>query len=206
MTSAAIGRRGQGKSTLGYSMALQVAGARRSIYDPRGMFKTSTAVPFLADEDQSNLETVVFPEFAAEDFSAFCSTLKSWIEDEDGRVRRVILIDEIRFVDLDDVTFDWLVRCSHRSNIQIILTAHRPTDVPPDIRAILDCWCVFHTTHKEDLDRLQAHAGDEFRRDVQTLGPFQFLAWDDSRAKVIPYRDPSAWYVDISRPATAAAR
>ena len=58
--------------------------------------------------------------------------------DEHPDRRLALLVDELRFVHTRAEPFQWILRRPMRAAAQVILTPHRPTDVPPDIRAIVD--------------------------------------------------------------------
>lgn len=200
-----IGRRGTGKTTLGYTLAC--GKGRRSIYDPRREFSTSPSYDFLLPDDADRPEMIVTPEHsAAGEFPAFCSVIKEWIDD-DPEIARSVLVDETRFVKrvlLETPSFDYILRCSDRQKVNVIFTAHRPSDLPVDVRAIADTWCVFQSTQEHDLEVLRERCGDDFAAKVQTLGEHQFMSWDDSRAVATAYLDPRVWYVPL-RPVVASS-
>lgn len=192
-----VGRREMGKTTLGYRLAC--GKGLRSIYDPRFEFTTTIPKEFLLLQDAARAETIVQPDQDARvEFGAFCDVVKMWVQEMTPDVPRSILVDEARMVDFSAPSFDWIVRCSRRALVNVIITAHRPADVPVDVRAIADRWCVFHTTQEHDLKVLAERCGTAFATKVQTLAPFQFLVWDDARARTIEYLDPSVWFLPIN--------
>lgn len=194
-----IGRRGTGKTTIAYRLAL--GKGLRTIYDPRGEFHTTPAHEFLILEDADREELIVTPEIdAALEFQPFCEVLKVWIREVTPGAPRSVLIDECRFVKhqlRECAAFDWLIRCSDRNAVNVILTAHRPSDIPVDVRAIADKWIVFQTTQEHDLKVLEERCGGVFAEKVQTLNDHQFLSWDDARGVLTEYRDPRTWFVPL---------
>ena len=204
MLGIIAGRREQGKTTLAYNLACRFG--RRAIYDPRGEFATSPAHDFLLPEDADKPEVIVQPELdAAIEFSPFCDVVKLWLTDVAPDTRRAIIVDEARFVDFGALSFDYIIRCVRRDHALVIITAHRPSDVPVDVRAIADFWCVFQTTQEHDQKVLTERCGSEFAEKVKRLGAFQFLHWDDARGVMTEYRDPRSWYVPIRPAHTATA-
>lgn len=206
MIYAIAGRRENGKTTLAEHIARQLG--LRSYWDPRREFHSVPAVEFLLpQQDQQNPIVIVQPDVdPREEFVDFCETLRGWIRAEQDAglvVQRSIVIDEVRDADLTCHPFSWLSRCVRRDQVNIILTAHRPTNIPPDVRAIVDVWCFFQTTLDHDLDVVEEKGGPGLAELVKKLEPREFVWWDDARAIATPCKNPRAWFVPL-RPATPA--
>lgn len=197
-----VGRRETGKTTLAYDIACRHG--LRALYDPRGEFHTSERHDFLLLEDATREETIVMPSVdARSEFAHFCWTVRQWIETTTPDLPRSIVFDECRFYKREletDPNFNWLIRCTRRDQVNIILTSHRPGDVVPDVRAIVDVWCVFRTVQEHDLKVFEDRCGEAFANDVRSLTGRQFMKWDDSSGEAIPYPNQEVWYRSL-RPA-----
>lgn len=207
MIDLVIGRREQGKTTLAVYMAAKVPS--RMVFDPRGMIRRPGAVVVhTADElggamdalrDDEVAEVVYTP---VEDdlqaaFGAYSDELRLWIVERPHK-KLVALVDEISFVSLDVPAFQWALRCSPRDRIHIILTCHRPADVPVSVRTITDMWVLFPARQEHDLEVIRRRCSPEVAERVTKLQARQFVVWDDATASSRVYDDPSAWYLPLS--------
>jgi hypothetical protein len=197
-----IGRRELGKTTLAVSIARHYD--TRIIFDPRHMINTTSDVlneggisGVLYSMLDTRSEIIVQPHFDKQAaFSAMCSEIYDWLQDNPGE-RVCILVDEIRFVLLDDPFFDFLIRCTPRKDVAIILTAHGIVDVPTDLRRIADIWCIFQITLSNDLEKIEEKAGAEVAADVASLQPYEFVVWDDSVGRSRKNLDKASWFVPL---------
>lgn len=214
-----VGRRELGKTTL--ALFLTREQRPRVIIDPRHLV--------IADADQPRLESapavrrwfdqlrepaterrslacIVTPSEGMESVFRFTmGECRAWVQQEQPLA---LVIDESTFVDLSIEPFEWLIRCSPRHSTVIVLTQHRPFDIPPRIRSIVDKWCVFRTTEPNDLAVLRERCSKDFAEHAQRLEPRQFLVWDDT----VPdhnmrlYADPKQWHVPTRANAPHAPR
>lgn len=197
-----IGRRELGKTTLAMCVARHYD--TRVIFDPRHMINTTSDI--LSEENISGVlygmldtraEIIIQPKFDKQAaFTAMCSEVYDWLNDNPGE-KVCILVDEIRFVLLDDPFFDFLIRCTPRKDVAIVLTAHGVVDVPTDLRRIADIWCIFKITLANDLEKIEERAGPEVAEMVATLNPYEFVVWDDSIAKSRKNTDKASWFVQL---------
>jgi hypothetical protein len=200
-----LGRREQGKTTLALYLAQRSEAALQVIFDPRGLFPTDKRATtagvideqFGEAEKQLRSRIVVTPEYDLQvRFEQTCREVKTWVQNIMSNV--ALIIDEARMLDLQDGAFDWLARCASRSQLTIILTAHRPKDIPVDVRAIADVWCVFPTTQAHDFEVFEDQFNEPACNAIRRLKDRQFLAWDDTSASYKTYSDPALWYVPLA--------
>lgn len=207
MIYAILGRREMGKTTLAYAMAQKVA--HRVIFDPRGLIRRegSHRVQHSADLDsvydamiEDELAEVVYTPYEDDvqvAFSAFSSMVKTWVISAPNR-SLAVLVDEVSFVSLADPTFQWVLRCCGRKVVNVLLTAHRPVDVPTSVRAITDHWLLFQCRQEHDLAVIVERCSAEAAEHVIRLAPRQFAHWDDERAQLSVNSEPASWYVPIN--------
>lgn len=197
-----IGRKEQGKTTLGYHLAKKFP--TRVIFDPREHFFTSDVVLYTAAGLYEALdecaEIIVKPEeFYPENFAMVCDQLRAWVRDNRAE-EFSFLVDEAYDVKTPDEmppSLDWLMRKTKRAQARIIFTAHRPVDIATDIRALSDNWLIFQTTQEHDLRIIAERCGPEVAEAVTTLKPREFINWDDSIGSWSKISEPSAWYVSL---------
>lgn len=202
MIALCIGRKEQGKTTLGYHLALKFP--TRVIYDPREHFFTSDVT--ISDYKGLYEALDTFPEIIVkpeqdypENFSQVCEELRSWVRDN-REEEFSFLIDEsydVKTPDFMPPALDWLMRKTKRAKTRIIFTAHRPVDISTDIRALSDNWFIFQTTQEHDLRIIAERCGSEVAEIAQTLKPREFVNWDDSVGRWAKFSEPSAWYVSL---------
>ncbi|MGH9373373.1 MAG: hypothetical protein ACRD15_17775 [Vicinamibacterales bacterium] len=207
MIDLVIGRREQGKTTLAVYMASKVPA--RMIFDPRGMIRRPGAVIVHTAEDlRSAMDALAEGEIAEvvyapheddleEAFRAFSEELRLWII-ERPRQKLAALVDEISFVSLDVPAFEWACKCSLRDRIHIIMTCHRPADVPVPVRTIADTWMLFPCRQEHDLDTIKRRCSPAVADKVAKLHDRQFVVWDDTNASSRVYDDPSGWFLRLS--------
>lgn len=213
MILLSIGRRARGKTTLGCYVARRVS--KRMIFDPRAMIAPAgdmsahvtgltsfkLAVTYLerrpGEPDAIN-EVVYAPNDAdlTAAFGAFSDAAREWVERYPRRPL-AILVDEIAFVSLQAAAFQWVLRCSDPSQTHVILTCHRPIDVPVGVRAIADYWCLFAMRQEHDLRVIEERCSPAVSQRVRRLKGREFILWDESVGVSTEYLDAHAWYVPL---------
>lgn len=203
------GRMGTGKTTLAMNIAERVD--RRVIIDPKrrirrfGAMVASTAkgfhsaMPALADGD---VDEVVYSPTEANlksAFAAFASELRAWSLDHPD-LELAAVIDEASFFGDFSTNDDFMyaVKCSDHDRFHIILTCHRPVEIPTDVRAIMNRWCLFRTTLKNDLDIVRAQCAPEVFDQVQQLEGREFIEWNDDDGTYDIHRHAFIWHTDLA--------
>lgn len=212
MLDLAIGRRELGKTTLAVSLSRHFS--TRVIFDPRHMIHTTSDI--LTDNEISGVlyamlddraEVIIQPHFNKEEaFASMCAEIYAWLKDNPGE-SFCLLLDEIRFIQRPEENqhFDFIVRCTPRSQVTVIVTCHGIVDVSPDLRRVADYWILFRLTMEADLDRVRERCGDDVAEAVQKLEPFEYIVWDDAHATWKKHSDKERWYVSLSEsPAVSA--
>lgn len=201
-----IGRRERGKTTLAYSMSRKVR--KRIIIDARRMIRRidvevindindlKPALDDLVHDDVVN-EIVFQPTDDDLDFvfQAWTAAVKERILKSPG-TSFAIVVDEASFYPLDNARFQWLAKCTPRDQVHILITAHRPADIPTSIRAIADHWCVFATTQEHDLKVIESRMGPAVAA-VRRLRDRDYAHWDDARGVLSVCNRPQDWYVSM---------
>lgn len=201
-----VGRREVGKTTLAYYLVSKQM--TRIIFDPRGQFPTSARVEtseaviaaFDALYERGSGEIVISPEHDIQGlFELTSREVKRWIRD--GR-NVAYLVDEVSLIDpsprpgADE--FDWILRLCPRRQAIIVITGHRPTDLPTKVRAIMDFWLLFQMTLENDLEVVEKKCGRTIRDELVRLQPYQFIVWDDSKATASTNKNSAAWYLRLT--------
>lgn len=211
-----MGRRGSGKSTLFYFLACQCDGI--IAFDPRGIFPIPDNDNDTSIQRVTKLEgidkavnalgvngcvmVVIQPDAQVNDcFNRMCRAIVANIRQ--GRWTSEssisILIDEARFVKPEaSEEANWLMRFTDKSKVHMMFTVHRPVDLVPDIRAIVDKWYVFHSTHAADLNTIKELCGEAFALQVSRLKPREFMLWDDNEGIGKKFTDAKAWFVPLN--------
>jgi hypothetical protein len=205
MISLCIGRMRQGKSTLAYHLALLCP--TRVLFDPRNQFHTtSDVIPHGAElynmlDDRA--EIIVRPDLIVEDcFESATSETVEWIRNNPGE-KICFLADEARLIKMTTTAypaFDWMLRSAGEEDVNVIITAHRPIDVPVDTRAIAHFWYMFHTTQEHDLKIIEERCGPEVAEQVKTLRDRELIVWNDSIATWRKHSETKTWFHDLSKP------
>jgi len=210
-----LGRRKLGKTTLALSMARKCP--YRVMLDPRGLIHSgaprvsdvdgvASAFDAMSNDDEHDetrrvREVLVTPEHDVQLVFDYTSReVKQWSKDwHDPEHRLMYVVDEARFFDLlDSPAFEYVMRAAPPELIHIAITAHRPVDIPTDVRAISDHWMLFRCTQEHDLKVIEERCGWAVRQEVSQLNPHEFVHWDDAIGTYRVYRDPAAWYVPLS--------
>lgn len=202
-----IGRRGQGKTTLAIYMARR--SARRFILDPRGLVQQTPGDRLLSSSptliaqgvdrvvDDQVPELVITPTLNPQTaFDALVNELYEWLK-RDPKASFTLVIDELRFLpDLETAQFEWLLRCSQPDRVHIILTCHRPADIPVNVRAIADQWLIFRVTQEHDL-KVIAERSPRAAMAARHLEKREFVAWDDATGEYKVFKRPDQWFVPL---------
>lgn len=206
MLDLVIGRRELGKTTLAVSLSRHFS--TRVIFDPRHMINTTSDI--LTDGQiegvlyqmlDDRAEIIVQPHFNKEaTFAAMCAEIYAWLQDNPGEPF-CLLIDEARFVKTpeDNPHFDFIVRCTPRENVTVIMTCHGIVDISPDLRRVADFWILFRLTMEADLDRVRERCGDLIAEEVQKLEPYEYIVWNDAISTWKKHADKERWFVSLRR-------
>jgi len=167
MIYAPIGRRGQGKSTLGRFIAS--CNDARVIIDPKFDMQNpnaalvarvndiSPAIAELARADRRFDEIVIQPRHMRAAFIETTAALERWRE-QDRFARWTLVLDEWKVIQdsLRDKIADLehlgrLVRMTTVERQHIVITCHRPVDLHPNVRSLIDHWLLFRVTEARDV-------------------------------------------------------
>lgn len=208
MLIGSTGRMGMGKTTLAMNIAERVE--RRLIIDPKkkirrfGATVASTArglrsaMPALAEGD---IDEVVYSPTEVNlksAFAAYAEELRTWaLEHPDLELAAVV--DEASFFgDLSkNDAFMYAVKCSDHEQLHVILTCHRPSELPTDLRAIMNRWCLFRTTLAHDIDAVKAHCSSDVVDLVQQLEGREFVEWNDDDGTYDVHRHAYVWHTEL---------
>lgn len=201
-----LGRREQGKTTLARYIVSQRT--PRVIIDPRGLIpvpdgrRVTTADDLHVATDMlinGQLSEIVVTPYGLvqplfEETMVWCQGfVQANPTQEFG-----LLVDELRFVDADTPAFDWLLRCTRRDLTTIGMTAHRPTDVPVNVRAITDVWCVFRVAQEHDVKVLAERCSPDAAEATRTLDTHHFVIWDDTTGVMKIHKNPETWRSNLT--------
>jgi hypothetical protein len=213
-----FGRRSQGKTTLAvYSLDKL---DRRAVLDPRSLIRRPGAIVLrsatrLAEAFDAlaagEVDEIVYSpsENHRAAFEAFAAELKRWIL-ENPDLELGVLIDEASFYAVLDPrappsqreTFAYVLKACDLERFHLVITCHRPADLAPDIRALMNRWCLFRTTQEHDLAVIKERCTAAVVAVVTTLADREFVAWNDDDASAEVNRAPFVWYSDLA-PAAA---
>lgn len=209
MIYVVIGRRELGKTTL--ARYLGHAFTPRIIVDPRFQWTpTETTMDDVIGEHvledlEDGQDVLIQPENMDTAIQALAWPARAYIIGTDPARKLTIVFDEAglyRETLKYSASWSYIMRGVPRDRTSIILTAHRPSDIPTDIRALADVWCIFRTTQEHDLDVIDKRCGPEVVSIVQTLKPYEFVSWNDAKAEMQVHRNPKAWYTPAAAPLT----
>lgn len=204
MLDLIYGRRELGKTTLAVSLSRHFT--TRVIFDPRHMIQTSSDVltdgeveGVLYDMLDERSEIIVRPHFDKEvTFAAMCAEIYAWLHDNPGE-SFCLLLDEARFIKNPEENphFDYIVRCTPRADVTVILTCHGVIDVSTDLRRIADYWLLFKLTMEGDLDRVRERCGSIVAEEVQKLEPYEYIVWNDANGSWAKKTNRAEWFVPL---------
>lgn len=215
MIHIAVGRRKRGKTTL--SMYLARRSPSRVVFDPRGLVGCVTRYQTIDDIDRGfwtltpGDDTTPAPEIVItplddveQSFTYVSQHVRNVVREQPDRAL-TFLVDEVRFVKLQNKAFDWILRCADPGHVHVVLTCHRLVDVHPDIRGIADHFLLFQTTESNDLKLIDDQFGEDVRRRVERLDLHQFVQYDASAGETYECLDPSSWYVPLAKPGAVSS-
>lgn len=200
-----VGRREVGKTTLARYLVRQQDS--RIVFDPRGHFPgarvnddTELIAAFDRLHDSGAGEIIITPDRNVQAmFETTAREVKRWIQL--GRTVAFV-VDECSLVDLKPNStadeFDWIIRLCPRRQAIVVMTAHRPVDVPTGVRAIADYWLMFQMTLEHDLDVIEKRCGKVVREEVLKLKPFEFVVWDDAKGTYTINRNKTSWHMPLT--------
>jgi len=211
MLVGSSGRRQQGKTTLAVHIADNVD--RRFFLDPRQLIRRPGAVvvrsgaalhrvmPQLADGELSEVVYSPTEQNLSDAFDAFARELRAWTVDHPD-IELAALVDEASFYGKleESEAFMYAVKCCDPEQLHILLTCHRPSDLHPDVRALLNRWCIFRTTQEHDIDVIRKRCKGDVVDQVQQLGEREFIEWNDDDGTYDVHRHPYIWYTELSLP------
>ncbi len=186
----------------------------RVILDPRGLIHSGAprvttsdgvalAFDMMADDEKPETlrrEVIITPEYDLQSVFDYTSKeIKAWSKAYDDEEHSIMfVVDESRFFDLKaSQSFEYVLRATAPELVHVAITAHRPTDIPTDVRAISDHWLMFKTTQEHDLKVIEERCGRVVRDQVSRLDPHEFIHWNDSVGSWTSFKDPARWYVPL---------
>jgi len=185
------GRRHVGKTTLADYLAAKTT--RRLRFSPRNSLQAYPGDDYVTSglsasailQRPSWRSLTVVPDIHVDDaFEHTMRAFKAWYQTMEPALLETgesvsVFVDEARFGGVkDSESFDWVLRCTDRSTVHVILTMHRPKDVLPDIRAIVDYWYVLYIVHPRDLETLTDECGDAVATLAPKLKEREFIKYD----------------------------
>lgn len=189
MVHSLVGRRHTGKTTLADYLAARTTYRLR--FSPRNslphyaddVFLSTFAAESLSFTADRKSITVVPEIHVDESFERTMRAFKAWYQAHEAGLLSThksisVLVDEARFGGVkDSESFDWILRCTDRETVHVLLTMHRPKDLHPDIRAIVDYWYVFFVMHPLDLDVLADECGEAVAALAPKLKEREFVSY-----------------------------
>lgn len=201
-----IGKRELGKTTLAVSISKEYDTA--VTFDPRHMIETTSdvitdaGIGALYQMMETRNDIIVRPVYDIEGtFEKMCQQIVDYVQAHPDE-SFCLLVDESRFVPNPEKikAFDYIVRCTSRRKIAVIMTCHGIVDISTNLRRIADYWVLFHMTLNADLDTIYEKCGEEVVTAVKSLKPFEYVVWNDSNSTWQKKTDPQRWYVPLSMP------
>lgn len=209
MIYCVVGRQRQGKTTLGKFLADQ--SPTRVLYDPREQFHTTDVFYFGGEEPSlyelldEKPEIIVRPGMEMDSLvDSTCSVILDWRRDNPGE-KIALLVDEANLVEMNSKPrekfphLNYMLRSAGEDDLNLIFTAHRITDLHPDIRAIAHYFCLFRITHSGDLRAVQEKCDDDVTDRVKELDPQHLLIWNDNIGEFRLHPDRTKWYVPLRK-------
>lgn len=202
MNGLAFGKRHQGKTTLALHLARQLD-VTLCAFDINRQFHFSPDSAVSTEDDVRALllagerEIIFRPGLDVKaDFEALSRALCDWQD-------LVILVDESSRLQGANWLHPWLdelIRRSDSERVHLIQTLHRPSDAANICRALASDWYIFHTTQPASLGCIADQCGREVAELAVSLGPREFVHWNDDRETFEQVTDPESWFESLSRP------
>lgn len=205
MIALCIGRKEQGKTTLGYHLVAPVP--QRVIFDPKEKFKTTDLIANGMDVydalNDCQPEIIVYAgSYTTERFSEYSKDVNEWARQNRDK-KFGFLVDEAGMALDDGIPEDFgsLLKTAPKDQARIVMTTWRAVEIPPLIRSQIDHWFIFKNLEPRDLEIIEERCGEEASALVQTLPLHAFVHVNDEHAERITkvVDDPSLWYVDIEK-------
>jgi hypothetical protein len=212
-----IGRRYQGKTTLARYFA--EANRPRLIVDPRAQWPTPAADPdddnpvgimdrvdqeLVYDELSAGRDVLVQPTDLEYSVAQLAQPSRDFITARQDRRLTIVLDESSLYKEQLRTSWSWMMRCSPVERTTIILTTHRPQDVPTDVRALVDTWCFFRTAQEHDLEIIEERTSADVAQRVQVLKQYEFISWKESneqgQSEMRHHKDPAAWFTPAAAP------
>lgn len=151
--------------------------------------------------EQGSCFTVVPDDDVDGTFKTFAHDVRLWCQRYETHIKTSrevfgMLVDEARFPAVrESRDLDWMFRHGDRALVHVYLTVHRPKDLHPDIRAIVDNWYVFHMTQPADLDVVHDECSPLVAKEASKLRPREFIKFDvgEQRAYHWKQHEASEW-------------
>lgn len=206
-----FGRRGQGKTTLGFHLA-KMLGLTMVAFDPNDQLDFS---PLYNPEDlEAALNageplTIYRPRIGEEvddEFNLFArvlwnGSLLNPTQNHNTWIDLTILIDEAGLPELQDAGYCLKSLrsfvCRGR-DINLIQTVHRPRDAWKTCRANATDWYLFHTTDPGDLAAIAEQCGEEVAEAVSKLDEKQFVHYQLRSGEFEISGEAREWYEPLS--------
>lgn len=204
------GRKGRGKTTL--SAATADSCEARLWIDPRGLIRRQGAVVVYSLRDladavdalaEGETDEVVFSPRADADldvaFDGFADEVLRWIIQHPD-LPLAVVVDEAKWY--GDISarrsFMKAIKGCNPDLVDIIIAAHRPKDIRPDIRALLNRWILFHNTHPDDLKAIYEVCGPDVVAITKTLRDHEYVEWNEDTGRGAVSRYPCIWDTKLS--------
>jgi hypothetical protein len=201
-----IGKRELGKTTLAVSISQFYD--TRVIFDPRHMINTTSDIlsegqisGILYELLNQRAEIIIRPKFDKQRaFDEMCQEIYDWLQDNPDQ-QFCLLLDEARFIEAPEKNqhFEFIVRCTNRTLVAVLITMHGIVDVSTDLRRVADFWVLFRITLDADVDTIRERCGNEIAEKVRTLEPYQYIVWNDSNGTFKVFTDSAKWFVPLNR-------
>lgn len=203
MLAVLIGRRRQGKSTLGLALAKQ-SGKTTVIFDPNDQYGDIEEITDLAEWMAAASSDSVGRVIATDPVADF----ESMVNELDGGTWKwsdyAFVIDECSMLMSPSYLHPGMERYARTSpkDVEVILTTHRIVDVNTLFRSLATDWFVFKQYLELDLRYLQDQFGPTFAEECKNLEPFQVMHhWLAAGGEPMQekWADPDEWFIEIGR-------
>lgn len=205
MIAFCIGRKEQGKTTLGYHLVQSMP--QRVVFDPKEKFRTSDLIANGQDVydalQNKEPEVIVYAgEETNKRFAEASLDVSDWAEQNRDK-HFGFLVDEVGLAIEDGMPekFHKLVKVTPKKQARIVMTTWRAVEIPTVLRFGIDHYFIFKTVETNDLKTIEERCGEEAAQIVQTLPIHAFMHCDDEgpERKISVVNNPSLWYVDIEK-------
>jgi hypothetical protein len=131
-------------------------------------------------------------------FEATCDALRELLDDRSDDLDApgvAFLVDELWTTNDRAMpwAFDYLVRSGDLEKLQIIVTVHQPTDVPPKMRALVRHWFLFQCVDENSLKLVRARFPEAIADALPTLPALTYVHFSEPRRTWAKFDDPRVW-------------